>query len=152
METRRTFRAGESLESLAQFVRVAADEMTGESGAAELPSAVRITVSTIAVHIPRSTVIGVVAEVGIDPRDCEAIADKVEEFLDYRRDEKRSPIRTVTALRRLLNPFEGKPAGVLAAIDESMRQGWTGLFIRDAVAGRSLDRIQVRGESSGGTF
>ena len=149
METRRTFRAGESLESIAQFVRVAADEVTGESGAAELSSAVRITVSTIKVHIPRAAIEGVVDGLGLGPDTI--VAERVEEFLDYRRDEKKKAIRTIRALARLLKPFERKPIHAIAAIAESMTQGWTGLFIRDDNGGGG-DRTQDRGESSGGKF
>jgi len=149
METRRTFKKGESLDSLAQFVRVAADEVTGDTGAAELPSAVRITVSTVSVDIPRPTIEDVVDVLGLGPGTL--VAERLEEFLDYRRDEKKKPIRTIAALTRILKPFEGKPIHAIAAIDESMTQGWTGLFVRDQPKNGG-DRFQDRGESDGGTW
>lgn len=146
MEIRKTFKRGESLESIAAAVRSMADAVTGDGGEGELLRAVRVTVSTIGGVIPRAAVKEVLDGLGVG----DAI-EAVVEFLDYRQFDKKKPIKTVAALARLVKQFKGRPDGLTAAVEESIAQGWTGLFLRDEKFKKDGRKLE-RGVSDGGAW
>jgi hypothetical protein len=121
MKESKTFKAGESLESLAQFAKVTADELTGDTGEATLANAVRITVQTLA--SPALSIGTLLGSFGLS-----GVSDEVEEWIAWRRDDLRKPINSLRALNRLVKPFADRPAALRTAIAASMRHGWTGIF------------------------
>jgi len=145
VKKQRTFKAGTSLATLAQFVRVAADELTGDAGSPELVSTVRVVVETIKAD-------GLAVGPLLAELELGGVAQSVAVFLDYRRDEKRDAVKSVKALRRLLKPFAGDPPALLSAIEETTRQGWKGLFARDGGNGKTSRKIETGGDSDGGKW
>ncbi len=143
MKKTKSFPAGSSLDSLAHFAKVAADELTGDGGAAEIPSRVRITVEVLK---GEDLIVGEL----LSELDLSAAVDHVERFIEYRRDELRRPINSLPALRRLLKGFAGNSVGLRSAIEESMRQGWRGLFPERHNA--RTDRTFKGGRSDGGEW
>lgn len=129
MRRTRTFKAGEHLESISSFVKTTADEITGDHGFPLLCGNVKITVETTQAK-----------ELALDPvleeLELAAAKEAVEEFLTYRRDELRKPIRSVPGLKRILKPFKANPALLAESINTTMRQGWTGLFGSDSSRSR----------------
>jgi len=135
------FKAGESVETLAHFVRTAVDEITGDNGFAESPVSIRVTVEVVGAQLS----VGPIVEVlGLTPA-----RDAVEEFIEYRRAEKRRPIGADVSLKRILGQFKDDPDGLKASITASMAQGWTGLF---PVKGAKSRAMNSKGESIGGEW
>jgi len=149
----KTFKAGVDLRDVSAFACMAADQLTGGDNVVRprtrrrLPSNVRVTVETVA---GADLAVGpVLAALGL--ASCAGV---VARFLSYRRDEKRTPVRSVAALRRLLSQFEGQPDALVAAVAETERQGWTGLFPRGGVAAAQTSRADksAEGGSNGGAW
>ena len=144
MQKRKTFKSGTPLSSLAEFVKAAADELTGDTASALLPATLRVVVETV-----RETEFDPAAL--LDELNLSDAATPVREFLEYRRNEIRSPVKTVAALRRLLLPFQGQTPLLREAVEQSMQQSWKGLFVRGI--GSQIDRTFDRsGGSDGGTW
>jgi hypothetical protein len=146
METRKTFKAGTYLVDIAAYIKQAADGLTGESGSVVLVESIKVVVSTASAGIPLAAVVGIVDGLEL-PREC---VPMVNEFLRYRTEDKKKPIKTAKTLVRLLKPFNGKPDHLRESIEESITQSWTGLFMQELKGG--TDRKQERGESDGGTW
>lgn len=146
MRKTKSFKAGETLDSVAHFAKVAADELTGDRGEQALPARVRITVETIK------------NDLLIDPLlaelDLADVRDVVEEWLDFRRDELRKPVNSIRALKRSLNEFAGRPGALRAAVAESIKRGWTGLFDKSNGSPAVTDRRAkpMEGGDDGGTW
>jgi hypothetical protein len=147
METRKTFKAGTALEDVAAFVKSAADGITGESGSLVLVQTVKVVIATAAAGIPGAVVERLVCDLELGP---ESVA-QIQEFMRYRAEARKKPIRTLRTLARLVAPFKGLPDNLRESIAESMAQSWTGLFYRE-LKGGGADRKQERGGSNGGTW
>lgn len=144
MRKTKSFKAGETLDSVAHFAKVAADELTGDTGSAAIPARVRVTVETVK------------NDLAIDPLlealNLTEVRDVVEEFLDYRRDELRKSVKSIGALKRLLNKFAGRPGALRAAVSTSIDQGWTGLFDKSNGSLAVTDRRATEGGDDGGEW
>ena len=136
------FKAGESAETLAHFTRTAVDEITGDNGFAESPVSIRVTVEVVGVQLS----VGPILEVlGLTPA-----REAVDQFLEYRRAEKRRPIGADVSLKRILTQFKDDPDGLKASVTESMAQGWTGLFPSKVAKSRAMP--SGKGGSIGGEW
>jgi hypothetical protein len=145
MKSMKSFKKGTSLESVGHFGKTAADELTGDTGSPVLAKNIRITIEVVGDDL--------VIDAVLDTFGLTPAKDSVEKFLDFRRDELRKPIVSITALRRLLKPFRGKPGIVEAAVKESIRQGWRGLFEGIGSGKPPADRaFGQEGGSDGGTW
>lgn len=146
MKETRTFKAGTEAESLIAWLEGALVELTGDS-APTLGAKVRITVELVKAD-----------DLVIDPMlselSLETAKAHVEKFLAYRRDEKRKSIKSVRALRNLLLQFKARPGCLRESVDQSISQGWLGLFLREG-SGGSVSReytSTTKGGPSGGTW
>lgn len=144
MRKSKTFKAKEKTIDIAGFAVASALELLGLSRRTRnLTGSVRVTVETI-----KET-----DELAIDPLLIDLglteARGAVIQFLEYRQDELRKPVKTVAALKRLLGPFATCPASLKESVEESIQQTWTGIFFR----GTGPDRtINTGGESDGGKW
>lgn len=135
MRKTRTFKAGEHVDSLAQFAKLAADELTGDTGFAVLAANVKITVET-------TQTVDLATGPLLESLDLGGAKDDVHRFIQYRSEELHKPLRSIAALKRLLKPFAGNVSQLSESIANTMRQGWTGLF--------GADQGKSRRDRSGG--
>lgn len=108
----RSFKPGQTIHTAQAWLQ---DVLGGELG-----EAVKITVENDRAELDIASVCA-----GLNV----ATAHKeVADFVAYRRHEIGKPIKSDSALKRLLNQFEGNPTGLIDSIQQSMAQGWQGLF------------------------
>jgi len=151
MKTTKTFKAGSPLSDVIHFAMVEPSNVGGVSHtrpgsrATTLDQSLRVTVELVAAR--KFDPSPVLVEFGL-----ESVAGAVDEFLEYKRDELRKAVRSIKSLRRLLKPFDGKPADLESAIVESMRHGWTGIFDKSSSQGGGSRAIGRKGGSNGGEW
>lgn len=140
MKLAKTFHEGDEIDALVEWARVQGALVN--SGDAPLSHPIRLTIEVRGERIP---IAGTLVELGLT-----AVQRQVEAFVDFRADELSKPIRSTGGLKRVLSAFSGKPKVLSDAIENSMRQGWAGLFgsEKDEPAGRAMKP----GDSEGGTF
>lgn len=120
----RSFKPGESIHTLQAWLH---DVLGGE-----IESGVTVTLQ----DAPRTIDVYAVCA-SLDLVDA---VEHVVRFAEYRRHEIGKPIRSDAGLRRLLVQFEDDPSSLKSAVQESMAQGWQGLFKRSAGKGSGRSR------------
>ena len=135
----KSFAAGVDQEfEIAEFVAGVVEELGRDKK-------LRVSIETVAA--------GFIVDEVIEELGLGSAAAKVYAFKDYRSEIKK-PIRSVSALSRLLKKFRDRPDWLEEAVNDSVANGWTGLFIPKAGNGREkADRsFQTEGGSIGGEW
>lgn len=144
MKEHRTFKAGSAVSDLVTFLEGSLCELLGDS-APTISAKVRVTVELV--KADDLVIDAVLAEL-----ELETAKAHVEKFLAYRRDDKRKAIRSPKALRNLLLPFNARPGLLRESVDQTIAQGWLGLFPREGSNGSTRDYQTTKGGPSGGTW
>ena len=138
----KTFKAGSTHASIRKFLEAVLSDRFGDSEKTSEP----LQISVEFEPKRKLDVSGVLEAAGLS-----AASESIAEFIQYRADELKKPIRSDAALARLLKPFGSDSFAVKSAVEESMRNSWQGLFVRDA-AKTQVDRsakTEERGSRGG---